>query len=69
MGGATANSAVISGEFDVAATDAVTAIRAVAEDMPIKVVGGTKSADPDQVGEASDGVIVPRTATSPNGPT
>lgn len=59
MGGAAANSSVIAGEYDVAATDAVTAIRAVAENMPIKVVAGTKSANPDVEGEASDGVIVP----------
>lgn len=58
MGGAAANSSVIAGEFDVAATDGVTAIRAIAENMPIKVVAGTKSADPN-VEEASDGVIVP----------
>ncbi|MGM7669886.1 ABC transporter substrate-binding protein [Microbacterium sp. A93] len=59
MGGAAANSAVISGEFDVAATDAVTAIRAVAEGMPIQVVAGTKSADPEYDGEVSDGIVVP----------
>lgn len=59
MGGAAANSAVISGEFDVAATDAVTAIRAAAEGMPIVAVAGTKSADPDYEGEVSDGIVVP----------
>lgn len=59
MGGAAQNSAVISGEFDVAATDSVTAIRAVNEGMPIRVVAGTKSAVPDEEREASDGVIVP----------
>lgn len=58
-GGAATNSAVISGEFDVAATDAVTAIRAISEGMPIVVVAGTKSADPDYEGEVSDGVVVP----------
>lgn len=59
QGGAAANSAVISGEFDVVATDAVTVIRAVAEGMPVQVVAGTKAANPDQEGEAADGVIVP----------
>ncbi|GAA4773756.1 ABC transporter substrate-binding protein [Citricoccus nitrophenolicus] len=59
MGGAAANSSVISGEFDVAATDAVTVIRAAAEGMPVVAVAGTKSADPDYEGEVSDGVIVP----------
>lgn len=59
MGGAAANSSVISGEFDVAATDAVTVIRAVAEGMPVVAVAGTKSADPDYEGEVSDGVVVP----------
>ncbi|MEO9247087.1 ABC transporter substrate-binding protein [Citricoccus nitrophenolicus] len=59
MGGAAANSSVISGEFDVAATDAVTVIRAVAEGMPVVAVAGTKSADPDYEGEVSDGIVVP----------
>lgn len=58
-GGAATNSAVIAGEFDVAATDAVTAIRAISEGMPIQVVAGTKSADPDYDGEISDGLVVP----------
>jgi ABC-type nitrate/sulfonate/bicarbonate transport system substrate-binding protein len=58
-GGAATNSALIAGEMDIAATDAVTAVRAINERMPIVVVAGTKSADPNQEGEASDGLIVP----------
>ncbi len=58
-GGAATNSALIAGEMDVAATDAVTAVRAINEGMPIVVVAGTKSANPEQPGEASDGLIVP----------
>lgn len=58
-GGAATNSALIAGEMDIAATDAVTAVRAINENMPIVVVAGTKSANPDQPGEASDGLIVP----------
>ncbi|WP_460774271.1 ABC transporter substrate-binding protein [Microbacterium sp. GXF7504] len=58
-GGASTNSALIAGEMDVAATDAVTAVRAINEGMPIIVVAGTKDANPNQEGEASDGLIVP----------
>ncbi|QEW03458.1 ABC transporter substrate-binding protein [Microbacterium lushaniae] len=58
-GGAATNSALIAGEMDIAATDAVTAVRAINENMPIVVVAGTKSADPNQEGDASDGLIVP----------
>ena len=62
-GGAATNSALIAGEFDIAATDAVTAIRAINENMPIVVVAGTKSAKPDYEGEVSDGLIVPPGST------
>lgn len=62
-GGAATNSALIAGEMDIAATDAVTAVRAINEKMPIVVVAGTKSANPDQPGEASDGLIVPPGST------
>ncbi|GAA3215824.1 hypothetical protein GCM10017690_31250 [Microbacterium terregens] len=62
-GGAATNSALIAGEFDIAATDAVTAIRAINERMPILVVAGTKSAKPDYEGEVSDGLIVPPGST------
>lgn len=58
-GGAATNSALIAGEMDIAATDAVTAVRAINENMPIVIVAGTKSADPNQEGDASDGLIVP----------
>jgi len=56
--GATAtNSAVISGEFDVALTDAISATRAISEGMPIEVVAGQKHADPDHPLES--GVLLP----------
>src|SRR5699024_4265698 len=53
------NSAIVSGEFDVGLTDAVSAIRAIAQGMPITIVAGTKNALPDLESEASDGLIVP----------
>jgi|SRR5690625_1222149 len=59
VGGAATNSALIAGEFDIAATDAVTAVRAINEGMPIVVVAGTKSARPDYESDVSDGLIVP----------
>src|SRR5690625_4394961 len=59
VGGAATNSALIAGEFDIAATDAVTAVRAINEGMPIVVVAGTKSAKPDYESDVSDGLIVP----------
>src|SRR5699024_9067578 len=56
--GATAtNSAVISGEFDVALTDATSATRAISEGMPITVVAGQKHADPEHPLES--GVLLP----------
>lgn len=58
-GGAATNSALVAGEFDIGATDAVTAIRAINENIPILVVAGTKSAEPDHEGDVSDGLIVP----------
>ncbi|MGO2111370.1 MAG: ABC transporter substrate-binding protein [Pseudoclavibacter sp.] len=58
-GGAATNSALVAGEFDIGATDAVTAIRAINENIPIVIVAGTKSAKPDYEGPVSDGLIVP----------
>ena len=59
QGAAAQNSAIVSGEFDVGLTDAVSAVRAIAEGMPITVVAGTKSADPNIEGDVADGLIVP----------
>jgi NitT/TauT family transport system substrate-binding protein len=59
QGAAAMNSAIVSGEFDVGMTDAVSAVRAIAEGMPITVIAGTKSANPELDGDASDGLIVP----------
>ena len=61
-GGAATNSALISGEMDIAATDAVTAVRAINEQMPIVVVAGTKAALPTSE-QVSDGLIVPPGST------
>lgn len=63
IGGAAQNSALVAGEFDIGATDAVTAIRAINEGIPILVVAGTKSANPDYEGDVSDGLVVPPGST------
>lgn len=57
QGASATNSAVISGEFDVALTDATSASRAIAEGMPITVVSGQKYASPDHPVES--GVLLP----------
>lgn len=57
QGAASTNSAVISGEFNVALTDATSATRAIAEGMPITVVAGQKYASPDHPLES--GVMLP----------
>ncbi|UOR01871.1 ABC transporter substrate-binding protein [Leucobacter allii] len=57
QGAAATNSAVISGEFDIALTDAIAATRAISEGMPIVVVSGQKYADPEHPLES--GVLLP----------
>lgn len=61
QGAAPTNSAIISGEFDVALTDAISAVRAISEGMPIVVVSGQKYASPDHPLES--GVLLPPGST------
>lgn len=57
QGAAATNSAVISGEFDIALTEGTSAVRAISEGMPITIVAGQKHAGADHPHES--GVLLP----------